>query len=165
MSRMICGENADSLMEFVAGRLDAEATARVGLHLETCAACRELAAGQRAVWETLDSWKAAPVSPDFDRRLYARIGQDGSSWTHWWNRFMRPLNPLFRHSVPIAAAAGVIVMAGLLMNRPPAIPASPVPHSAQVEALQPEQVESALDDMEMLRQFNHLVPDTASPKM
>ena len=78
---------------------------------------------------------------------------------------MRPLNPLFRHSVPIAAAAGVIIMAGLLMNRPPAMPASPVPHSAQMEALQPEQVESALDDMEMLRQFNHLVPDTASPKM
>jgi hypothetical protein len=34
-----------------------------------------------------------------------------------------------------------------------------------VEALQPDQLESALDDMEMLREFNHLVPDNAGPKM
>ncbi len=162
---MESGGNAGYLLDYAAGKLKADARAQMQLHIEACPACREFAGAQQTVWQALEDWDPAEVSLDFDRRLYARIGQDGSSWTHWWNRFMRPLNPLFRHSVPIAAAAGVIIMAGLLMNRPPAMPASPVPHSAQMEALQPEQVESALDDMEMLRQFNHLVPDTASPKM
>jgi hypothetical protein len=78
---------------------------------------------------------------------------------------LRPLNPLFSHAVPIAAAAGVVIMAGLLLNRPAAIPPAVAPESAQVETLQPDQVEHALDDMEMLREFNHLVPDTADPKM
>ena len=50
------------------------------------------------------------------------------------------------------------------MNRPAAMPTVPAPRSAQVEALQPEQVEHALDDMEMLREFNHLVPDNADPE-
>jgi hypothetical protein len=34
-----------------------------------------------------------------------------------------------------------------------------------VEVLQPEQVEHALDDMEMLRELNHLVPGNAAPRM
>jgi hypothetical protein len=34
-----------------------------------------------------------------------------------------------------------------------------------VESLQPEQLQSALDDIEMLRQFNQLVPDSAGAKM
>jgi hypothetical protein len=42
---------------------------------------------------------------------------------------------------------------------------APLPQSAQVEALRPDQLQSALDDMEMLRQFNQLVPDSAAPKM
>jgi hypothetical protein len=98
---------------------------------------------------------------DFDRRLYARIEQS----VPWWTRWLRPLNPLLRHSVPIAAAAGVIVMAGLLLDRPVAAPVAPAPQSAQVESLQPEQLQSALDDIEMLRQFNQLVPDSAGAKM
>ena len=59
MSRMECGENADLLLEFAAGRLDAEAQARLDRHLEVCPACRELAGGQRAVWAALDAWEAA----------------------------------------------------------------------------------------------------------
>jgi hypothetical protein len=43
------------------------------------------------------------------------------------------------------------------MDRPAARPAAPVEESAQVETLQPDQVEHAVDDMEMLREFNHLV--------
>ena len=51
------------------------------------------------------------------------------------------------------------------MNRPAAIPSAEARKTAQVEALQPEQVQSALDDMEMLREFSHLVPDSDAPKM
>jgi anti-sigma factor RsiW len=161
---MICGENADSLMEFVAGRLDAEATARVGLHLETCAACRELAAGQRAVWETLDSWKAAPVSPDFDRRLYARIEREVS----WWDRVLSPFRPaMLRWGLPLAATAGLVVMAGvILVDRSGGVRSAPQKASIQLETLRPDQAEGALEDMEMLQEINGVVrPDPAASTM
>jgi len=159
------GENAGHLLDYAAGKLNTDARAQMERHIEACPACREFAGAQQAVWQALEQWDPAEVSLDFDRRLYARIEQDVSPWARWWGGLLRPLNPLFRRSVPIAAAAGVVIMAGLLMNHPSAVPAAPAPQSAQVEALQPEQVESALDDMEMLREFNHLLPDNAGPRM
>jgi len=161
---MICpleAGNEGLLLDYAAGKLKADARALMDRHVAACPACKRFAGAQQNVWQALDSWEPADVSLDFDRRLYARIEQDGS----WWNRLLRPLNPLLRHSVPIAATAGVIVMAGLLMNRPAGSPPAPAAQSAQVENLQPDQLQSALDDMETLRQFNQLVPDSAGPKM
>jgi len=158
---METGGNAELLLDYAAGKLKAGARAQVALHIEVCPACSAFAGAQQTVWQALEDWEPAEVSLDFDRRLHARIEQA----VPWWTRLLRPLNPLFRHGVPIGAAAGVVIMAGLLMNRPASVPAAPAPQSAQVEALQPDQVESALDEMEMLREFNHLVPDNAGPKM
>jgi len=158
---MESGENRGFLLDYASGKLKAEARAQMEEHMAACPACREFAGGQQAVWSVLESWEPPAVSMDFDRRLYARIEQQVS----WWTRLTRPLNPLVRHAVPIGAAAGVIIVAGLLMYHPAARPVIPAPQSAQVENLQPEQVEHALDDIEMLREFNHLVPDNAAPKM
>jgi anti-sigma factor RsiW len=150
------------LLDYAAGKLNAVTRAQIEEHMEACPACRNFARAQQAVWQALEAWEPAPVLMDFDRRLYQRIEQQAS----WWARLTRPLNPLFRHAVPIAAAAGVVFMAGLLMNRPVAKPAAPAQESAQVETLAPDQVEHALDDMEMLREFNHLVlPDSSGHKM
>jgi anti-sigma factor RsiW len=158
---MESGGNAGFLLDYAAGKLKADARTQMEQHLESCTACREFAGAHQTVWQALEDWEPADVSLDFDRRLYARIEQD----VPWWSRLLRPLNPLFRHSMPIAAAAGVVIMAGLLMNRPAAPPSTPASQSAQVEALQPEQLEHALDDMEMLREFNQLLPVDADPKM
>jgi len=152
--------NEGVLLDYAAGKLKADARAQMDRHMESCSACNQFAGAQQNLWQALENWEPAEVSMDFDRRLFARIEQDVS----WWTRLMRPLNPLFRHSVPIAATAGVVIMAGLLLNRPAAVPVA-APQSAQVESLQPDQLQSALDDMEMLRQFNQLVPDSAAPKM
>jgi anti-sigma factor RsiW len=146
-------ENAGWLLDYASGKLDAGRRAQIEEHMQTCPACREFAGGQQAVWQALEAWEPAPVSMDFDRRLYHRIERQVS----WWSRLMRPFDPLFRHAVPIAAAAGVVIMAGLLMERPAAKPAAPAEQSAQVETLQPDQVEHAVDDMVMLRDFNSLV--------
>ena len=62
-------------------------------------------------------------------------------------------------------------MAGgiLLENRPSAVPAvANAPYTVQAEPLQPDQVEHALAEVEMLDQFNHLMrSDSAdgNPKM
>ena len=106
-------------------------------HIEACPACREFAGGQQAVWQALDAWEPAAVSMDFDRRLYARIEQTGL--------LVDPSDPAAESAVPARAAdcrsrrRGHLV-AGLLMNRPAAIPVAPVEQSAQVETLQPDQV-------------------------
>jgi anti-sigma factor RsiW len=149
------------LFDYAAGKLKPGEREQMAQHIKDCPACSAFAGAQQTVWDALDVWEPAEVSLDFDRRLYARIEQDAP----WWKRWMQPLNPLFRHSVPVAAAAGVVIMAGLLMNRPANPPQAPSPKTAQIESLQPEQVENALADMEVLRQFNQLVPDSAEPKM
>jgi hypothetical protein len=131
-------------------------------HIRDCQACREFAGGQRAVWEALDTWKAEPVSPDFDRRLYQRIEQEVS----WWDLLLRPFRPLlFRQGLPIAATAGLVLVAGLLLQHPANVPRSAAPESAQVEAMPPEQVEHAVDEMETIREFNRLVRTEAEPKL
>jgi anti-sigma factor RsiW len=142
----------DLLLSRASGKLDAVAAAVLEDHIGRCPACREFARGQRAVSEALDAWEAAPVSLDFDRRLYHRIENEVSRW----DLLLRPFRPVtFRRGLPAAAAAGLAIAAGLLLERPAAPPVSLSPDSAQVEALQPEQVEHALDEMEMLSEFGH----------
>jgi anti-sigma factor RsiW len=135
------GGNAEALLAYCSRKLEAENAALLERHIEVCPACREFVEGQRAVWAALESWEAAPVSADFDRRLF------------------RPL--LFRQGVPVAAAAGLLLVATALIQRPVYVP----PGSAQV-VVRPEQAEHALQDMEMMREFNRLIsPDSAEPTM
>src|SRR5581483_4149182 len=144
-------ESSALLLAYSSGRLDSENAIAVRRHLDACPACTKFVDQQAAVWEALELWKAEPVSADFDRRLYQRIEQQVS----WWDMLLRPFRPLFGHQgLPIAAAAGVLIMAGLLLDRP--TPPAVAPQSAQVEALQPEQVIHAVDEVEMLSQFNRL---------
>jgi anti-sigma factor RsiW len=151
-------ENA-ALLEYVAGTLDTQSAAKLEQHLEVCPTCAEFALDQRAVWQALDAWESAPVPADFDRRLYSRIEQRTSLWD-------RLFAPVFRHAMPVAAAAGVLILAGLMLDRP----VQRAPHapmvSAQVETLEPEEVAVALEDMQMLQEFNSLVhAGTAAPRM
>jgi anti-sigma factor RsiW len=156
-------ENAELLLAYCARKLDAESTAIIERHMEICPACREFSSGQRAVWEALDAWEAAPVTPDFDRRLYQRIDREVS----WWNLLVRPFRPaLLRQGVPILAAASLVVMAGVILQHPASAPPAAQPQSAQVEAIQPDQVDHALEAMHMLGEFSYRVRgDAADSKM
>jgi anti-sigma factor RsiW len=147
-------ESGELLLAYCARKLDAENAALVERHIGICPACREFANSQRALWEALDTWEAAPVSPDFDRRLYQRIEKEVS----WWSLLMRPFRPiLVRQGLPVAAVALMAVMAGALLQRPVLRqqPVKPQPESAQLEPVQPEQVEHALEAMQMLSDFSH----------
>lgn len=156
-------EHSESLLAYGSGKLDAASTAVLEEHFRNCAACREFAARQRAVWSAMDLWEAAPVSADFDRRLYRRIKTEIS----WWDRLRRPFAPiLLGHGLPVAAAACILLVAGVLLQRPADVPPASVPVSAQVDVVAPEQAEHALQEMEMMREFNRLVhSDAVDPKM
>ena len=156
-------EHTERLLAYSSRSLDAAQTAKLEEHLRNCAPCREFTVAQRAVWEALDTWDPTPVSLDFDRRLYQRIEKEVS----WWDLLMRPFRPLlFRQGLPIAATAGLVLVAALLFQHPMTAPPSAMPETAKVEAMPPDQVEHALADMELMREFNRLVrPENAEPKM
>ena len=159
MSHNGCREETELLLEYAAGGLDAAGRVAVERHMEECGRCRDFVAGQRADGAALDGWEAPLVSADFDRRLYARIERE-ASWLNWlpW-----PLGPeVIRRGLPVVAAAGLVLAAFLVMNRSEPAPLAPPAAARQVEPLGPDQVETALQDMEMLREFSGLVrPDPA----
>jgi len=151
------------LVAYGGGRaLNGNDTQLLEAHLETCPRCREFVRGQRAVWDALDGWEAEPVSADFDRRLFARIEQE----VPWWQRIRGRLGVLLIHrALPVTAVAALVV-AGVLLDRPSLLKRRVPPETDQVEGLQPDQVVHALDEMEVLNQFNRsMKPDAAQPQM
>ena len=155
-------ENPDGeelLLNYVSGALDTQEAASFDEHMLSCAACRKFAHGQKAVWGALDLFEPGSISADFDRRLYERI-EKVSWWARWWDGAVATVrSPMLTHrGLPVAAAVAVLAIAGFIWEHPSAKPAQPQsPLSAEVQTLQPDQVQHALDDMEMLREFNHLM--------
>jgi anti-sigma factor RsiW len=146
--------SAETMLAYCARKLPPEQASEWERHLEVCPDCRKLADDQAAVWSALEEWEAMEVSADFDRRLYARIAQEVS----WWERLVRPFRPmLVRQGLPIAAAACLAVMAGILVDRPDHVPVTP-----PAETVQADQVENQLEDMELLRDFSHTVRTDAA---
>jgi len=135
------------------GRLDAAEAAALEMHLRQCTECHAAAEAQRAVWNALDEWPAAPVSDDFDRRLLARI--EAQAAEPWW----RSIGEVLRHfswksAIPVTAACAAILAIFLLQ--------SPATHAPRQKPVDIEQVESALDDVDMLSQLGAAVPTQTS---
>lgn len=150
-------ESAQVLLDYCSRQLAPASTEILERHIAVCAACREFAGHQRAVWQALDAWEAAPVSVDFDSRLYQRIEAQSS----WWELLIRPLRQVtMRRAVPALAMAGLLVATGFVLERPGVSPVPPPVNGsdrAQVEQVQPEQVEHALDAMDVLAEFSRQV--------
>ncbi|HEY1219325.1 MAG: hypothetical protein ABSE42_18870 [Bryobacteraceae bacterium] len=154
-------EDREILVAYSSRALHAPDTELLEAHLQSCAACREFVRGQQVVWEALDGWQAPAVPADFDRSVYARIGEQVS----WWQR-MRGRMLVYR-ALPVTAVAALLLV-GVLLERPapPRVAPQPATTTAQVEGLQPDQVVRALDEMEVLDQFNRLIkPDSSESKM
>jgi anti-sigma factor RsiW len=144
-------ETANLLLDYCSRKLSPENTAIFERHVEMCPACRRFAEGQRAVWSALDSWEAAPVSPDFDARLYSRL-ETGPTWRE---RVFGPLRSMSAYRGRLAAAAAcLLLLVGVLLERPGKPVAVPAPPETALMDVQPEQVESALDAMDVLSEFS-----------
>ena len=155
-------EHAEMLLAYCGRQLDAAASAVLERHLGDCPACREVVRAQRTVWDALGSWHAVPVdTAGFDRRLYQRIHQEVS----WWDRLVRRFRPLISlQGLPAAAAASLLILAAVLVERPATLPMPASPVSAQVEIVAPDQADRALEEMELMREFDRLVhPEAAEP--
>lgn len=152
-------ENADVLLDYCGRKLNPEASAELERHIESCADCQSFANGQRLVWETLDAWDAAPLSMDFDRRLYGKIEERGMA--RWWATALERFRGSFKPAAALAAVC-LTVVALTLMDQPRG---SVVLSSATqaAESIEIEQVETTLEDMEMLRQLEVLARQDVTP--
>ncbi len=112
-------------------------------------AARECCDRRGTLWSALDDWRVPPVSGDFDRRLYARIEQEGN--TGWFSRLLRPAGGMRWQQAFSLSTACLVIIAVLLINAPTAPPVRSAPKAESVDI---EQVERTLDDMEMLQQLN-----------
>jgi anti-sigma-K factor RskA len=145
-------DNADVLLDYANRKLAPEMAAIFEQHVEVCAACQEFIAAQREVWSALDAFESMPVSPDFDDRLWARIEQEESRpwWAKAWSWMTAGGTAMWRPLAPVAA--GLVLAVGLYLAPADREPVGE-PLAKAVERLDAEQVETTLEDLEMLRQL------------
>ena len=132
------------IIGYTARTLDPDTAIAFERHLKLCSRCRRLSAQQRAVWSALDAWQLNAVSADFDQRLAQRIADSRrllprlSAFARW----------IWRPALPLAICAA---LAGLFLLRDgrTGTRAVEIRSSARIE----QQVEHALDDMDMLKQI------------
>ena len=101
--------------------------------------------GQRSI-----RWQPESISADFDERLYARITAEERR-TFWSRIFGDRLS--WKPALPLAAGCATMLLAVIVSIPGPAPVPTPV-QEVRVEAIEPEQLERAVEDMEMLRQFS-----------
>jgi len=137
-----CDVSAELVIGYGAGTLDPDRATAFERHMEYCVACCDAVAAQKTLWAALDAalddagQSALPVWADFDRRLFQRIQRDENR--NWWKW----------HAL-VPATAVCAALAAMLPLRTP----DPAPLPQVQPALQIEQVEHALDDMDMLNQL------------
>lgn len=140
-------QQTELLLDYSAGRLEAKTKTLLERHMETCPACAAFQTGQAAVWDALDAWEPAPVSLDFNRRLWQRI--DASEAAPWYRNLSETLRYAnWKPVVPLTAAI-LVIAAGFLLDNPGG--KSPVPGVSVKEA---DQVEQTLDDIQLLHQLD-----------
>jgi anti-sigma factor RsiW len=142
-------ETADILLDYSAGRLDAVRVTGLERHMATCSRCAAFRLEQAAVWDALDSWRPAPVSTDFNRRLWHRIDAANVPWY----RALAGSLPysIWKPAIPLAAAI-VVLATGFLVDHPGA-KVAPVP-GVSVSMTEADQVEQTLDDIQLLHQLD-----------
>jgi anti-sigma factor RsiW len=139
-------QQTDILLDYCANKLSPESAAEFERHMQSCSSCASLASTQRHVWTALDAWEAAPISEDFDRRLYARVEEAQAQKQRVWQRWFS-----WRPAMSFAAAMAAVVMFMLINTEPANQPVVQETSRADVDA---EQVELVLEDLEMLKQLS-----------
>jgi hypothetical protein len=155
-------ETAELLLAYTARRLDPVRTATLEGHMDVCPQCAEFRAGQELVWQALDAWEAPAVTPDFNRRLYQRIEADAAA--PWYKRLFNTPIATWKPMIPLAAAC-MLLVAGFVLDHPVTTINPPSASPAIHSVADAEQVENALDDLQLLRQIDNGASSTPSESM
>jgi len=147
------GNDAEVLVAYATGAMTPAEQEAFELHMAECSACREAASRQKAVWGALDAWRAPDVSADFDGRLQMRIAVHDR--VSWWRRLEFSWKPAIPVGIACAALFGVFLLHGPALHTvAPAAPPAAVQSQQDAQKMDVEEVERALDDMDMLKQLD-----------
>jgi anti-sigma factor RsiW len=142
-------ESAGLLLEYLDRRLDPSIAVELERHVAVCPDCQRVVSAQQAVWDALDNWEPVPISGDFDERLFARLeaerarpGLLASLRAFIGSRFS------MRAVIPAAVACTLLV--GVFAVR---APTSSSGIDTQIEAIDVEQVETTLAEIDALQQL------------
>jgi anti-sigma factor RsiW len=150
-------DTADVLLDYSAGRLDKARASLLARHMETCDACAAFGVQQAALWSALDEWEPEPVSMDFNRRMWQKI--DLLDAAPWHRRLADSLRLGSWKPGFALVAAVVLVATAFVMDHSGAVAVSP-----SVSITEVDQVEKTLDDVQLLKQFDSTVTETAASK-
>lgn len=114
---------------------------------------------QQMLSEAMDLWQVDDPSDTFDQAVFARINEAVDEQPAWWQRFfIASWKPALT-----AGFAAVALLVGVMLFDYDATPVeSQVAVKAAPDAAYYEDIERALDDMEMLVDFDAF-PEPASP--
>jgi len=148
-------DSSEVLISYVEGSLSPSAQIAFERHLEACGRCRELTAAQQELWAALDTWAPAELSADFNERLYERIASEESSRPKWAERLTKA-GLAWQQAVPVVAACAALMVVFLWRGpgTEPGVYFGEEAVASQGRGPQIEQVESALEDFEMLGQLD-----------
>ena len=121
--------------------------------METSPECRALYEQQKTVWQALDRWEPIEPSLDFNRRLYEKIEADAANRS-WFAGLFPNLRPSFA-----VGLAGLLLAAGTVLYHQPGTETVPRKTAGIVAVDDSEyldQIHTALDDIEMLADFDVL---------
>jgi hypothetical protein len=157
---LLSKETTEVLLDYCSQKTDPETTRSIERHISECAQCQVFADAQKSVWAALDSWEDVEISSGFNRSLYARIdaAENSSWWTRLWSgswgqSLVTPFG--WRPAMPVATAC-LTVAAAFFLYSPAPRPLVEQNASGQVvkESVDLDQVQTTLDDMEMLKQLS-----------
>jgi anti-sigma factor RsiW len=137
-------EHASLLLDYCSRKLDEDRRRTLERHMAMCPECARFRDGQAALWQALDAWESSPVTRGFDFELEHRIvkAERDPLWMRAGAWFAEVS---WAPAVPALAAAALWIF--LFQPVPP--PEAVQPPSA----LEPDQVERVLEDLDMLRQL------------
>ena len=124
--------------------------------MENCAACASFRTEQTAVWNALDLWEPAPVSMDFNRRLWQRI--DVAAAAPWYRSLLDSVRLTnWKPLIPLTAAI-LAIAGGFLLDHPSHDTPAPGVPVIGVSVKEADQVEQTLDDIQLLQQLDAVAP-------
>jgi len=161
---MLCpiklGNEAEVLVAWTTGAMTPAEQEAFEQHMAECSACREAAGVQKAVCSALDAWKAPDVSADFDARLRTRIAAHDR--LPWWRRLEFSWKPAIPVGVACAALAGAFLLhIPATQHAMPGATSPAIQSQQDAQRMDVDEVERALDDMDMLKQLDGPAPAPA----
>jgi hypothetical protein len=130
-------------------------------YIEKSPQCRAMYEQQEAVWEALDLWEPVEPSAGFDGAFSRRIEQSRvSDGVGLWGWLGRPTEWLTAMRPSLAAGlAALLLVAGTIVSYQPerVVDLSSVQAPSALGPEYVEQIDQALDDIEMLADFEALV--------